>query len=193
MNIEIRDAALEARTQKQIQATGAASAGGGAAPASRDAGGARPLADRASGSHQCEDPARHRSARPRGGNPGGSTGRLHGEARRSASMRRRYVLAPEAALDLVNIWRYIKRKVAIEMADRVESAIRSRGPEGDTRRGDTRRGRPDVSLWRKPPTRGSAPTDWRFSPASQALFSRNAEKCTPRCSGTGLPRRLAGD
>jgi antitoxin ParD1/3/4 len=41
-------------------------------------------------------------------------------------MKRRYVLAPEAALDLVNIWRYIKQKASLEMADHVESAIRGK-------------------------------------------------------------------
>lgn len=41
-------------------------------------------------------------------------------------MRLRYVLAPEAALDLVQIWRYIKRQSSAEMADRIESAIRDR-------------------------------------------------------------------
>lgn len=39
---------------------------------------------------------------------------------------RRYVLAPEAALDLVQIWRYIKRNASLEMADRVESVIREK-------------------------------------------------------------------
>ncbi|SRR6266700_179687 len=38
-------------------------------------------------------------------------------------MRRRYVLAPEAAADLVQIWRYIKKQSSVEMADRVESVI----------------------------------------------------------------------
>jgi len=41
-------------------------------------------------------------------------------------MRPRYVLAPAAALDLVQIWRYIKTNSTIEMADRVESVIRDR-------------------------------------------------------------------
>ena len=41
-------------------------------------------------------------------------------------MKRRYVLAPEAALDLVDIWRYIKRKASVEIADRVESVIRQK-------------------------------------------------------------------
>jgi toxin ParE1/3/4 len=41
-------------------------------------------------------------------------------------MTRRYVLAPEAALDLVRIWRYIKDRSSIETADRVESVIRDR-------------------------------------------------------------------
>ena len=39
-------------------------------------------------------------------------------------MRRRYVLAPEAAQDLAGIWRYIKREASVEMADRVEAVIR---------------------------------------------------------------------
>jgi plasmid stabilization system protein ParE len=38
----------------------------------------------------------------------------------------RYVLAPEAALDLVQIWRYIKDESSITTADRVESAIRNK-------------------------------------------------------------------
>jgi|SRR5208282_2426090 len=41
-------------------------------------------------------------------------------------MRVRYVLAPEAALDLVKIWRYIKKQSSIAVADRVESVIRDR-------------------------------------------------------------------
>jgi antitoxin ParD1/3/4/toxin ParE1/3/4 len=41
-------------------------------------------------------------------------------------MRRRYVLAPEAARDLVQIWRYIKNNTSLEMADRVESTIREK-------------------------------------------------------------------
>jgi toxin ParE1/3/4 len=41
-------------------------------------------------------------------------------------MTRRYVLAPEAALDLVQIWRYIKKQSSIEMADRIESVIRDK-------------------------------------------------------------------
>jgi toxin ParE1/3/4 len=39
-------------------------------------------------------------------------------------MRRRYVLAPEAALDLVRLWRYVKRESSKKIADRVEDAIR---------------------------------------------------------------------
>lgn len=41
-------------------------------------------------------------------------------------MRVRYVLAPEAAQDLVRIWRYIKNNAGLEMADRVESVIREK-------------------------------------------------------------------
>jgi plasmid stabilization system protein ParE len=38
----------------------------------------------------------------------------------------RYVLAPEAALDLVQIWRYIKKESSVEMAGRVETVIREK-------------------------------------------------------------------
>jgi len=41
-------------------------------------------------------------------------------------MKRRYVLAPAAARDLVEIWRYIEKKSSREMADRVESVIRDK-------------------------------------------------------------------
>src|ERR1035441_1321933 len=41
-------------------------------------------------------------------------------------MSGRYVLAPEAAFDLVEIWRYIKKQSSIEIADRVEAVIRDR-------------------------------------------------------------------
>jgi plasmid stabilization system protein ParE len=39
---------------------------------------------------------------------------------------RRYVLAPEAASDLVQIWRYVKKQSSIAVADRVESVIREK-------------------------------------------------------------------
>ncbi|SRR6266404_2382947 len=38
-------------------------------------------------------------------------------------MRAPYFVAPQAALDLVEIWRYIKDRSSIAMADRVESVI----------------------------------------------------------------------
>jgi antitoxin ParD1/3/4/toxin ParE1/3/4 len=41
-------------------------------------------------------------------------------------MKRRYTLAPEAARDLVEIWRYVKKQSGQETADRVESVIRSK-------------------------------------------------------------------
>lgn len=41
-------------------------------------------------------------------------------------MRRRYSLAPEAARDLVDIWRYVKSNASLEMAERVESVIREK-------------------------------------------------------------------
>jgi plasmid stabilization system protein ParE len=41
-------------------------------------------------------------------------------------MKRRYILAPAAALDLVQIWTYIRAKTSLPMADRVESAIRNK-------------------------------------------------------------------
>lgn len=37
-----------------------------------------------------------------------------------------YFLVPEAALDLAQIWRYIKNSASLEMAVRVESAIHGR-------------------------------------------------------------------
>jgi toxin ParE1/3/4 len=39
---------------------------------------------------------------------------------------RRYILAPEAALDLVEIWRYLKNKASVEIAERVERTIREK-------------------------------------------------------------------
>jgi plasmid stabilization system protein ParE len=50
-------------------------------------------------------------------------------------MSPRFVLAPHAALDLFEIWRFIKEQASIGMADRVEAAIRERiaflsGPPG---------------------------------------------------------------
>jgi antitoxin ParD1/3/4/toxin ParE1/3/4 len=41
-------------------------------------------------------------------------------------MAARYVLAPEAALDIVQIWRYIQSQSSAELADRVESVIREK-------------------------------------------------------------------
>jgi len=41
-------------------------------------------------------------------------------------MSSRYMLAPEAASDLVQIWRYIKMNAGLEMAGRVESVIRAK-------------------------------------------------------------------
>jgi hypothetical protein len=38
-------------------------------------------------------------------------------------MKSRYVLAPEAARDLVGIWRYIKKQSSLEMAERVEGSF----------------------------------------------------------------------
>jgi toxin ParE1/3/4 len=38
----------------------------------------------------------------------------------------RFVLAPQAVLDLVEIWRYIKEHTSVTIADRVESTIRER-------------------------------------------------------------------
>ena len=38
----------------------------------------------------------------------------------------RYVLAPEAAFDLVQIWRYIGKQSSFRIADRVEAVIRDK-------------------------------------------------------------------
>lgn len=56
-------------------------------------------------------------------------------------MSMRYVLAPEAALDLVQIWRYIKKQSSLQMANRVESVIRDRLA--------FLAGRPGTGHWRK--------------------------------------------
>jgi plasmid stabilization system protein ParE len=49
-------------------------------------------------------------------------------------MNVRFVLAPQAALDLVEIWRYIKEQTSLTIADRVESAIREKIEGFDRRR-----------------------------------------------------------
>ena len=41
-------------------------------------------------------------------------------------MKPRYLLAPQAATDLVEIWHYIKEQASSAMADRIESVIRER-------------------------------------------------------------------
>ncbi|HKN61776.1 MAG TPA: type II toxin-antitoxin system RelE/ParE family toxin [Candidatus Acidoferrales bacterium] len=41
-------------------------------------------------------------------------------------MSARYLLAPQAALDLFEIWQYIKEQTSVTMADRVESTVRER-------------------------------------------------------------------
>jgi plasmid stabilization system protein ParE len=41
-------------------------------------------------------------------------------------MKSRYVLSPQAAEDLVGIWRYLKQETSLEMAERVESVILDR-------------------------------------------------------------------
>ena len=41
-------------------------------------------------------------------------------------MKRRYLLAPQAARDLVDIWRYLAKESSLRNADRVESVIRSK-------------------------------------------------------------------
>lgn len=38
----------------------------------------------------------------------------------------RFVLAPQAALDLTEIWRYIREQTSLTIADSVESAIREK-------------------------------------------------------------------
>jgi len=43
-----------------------------------------------------------------------------------AARRIRYVLAPKAAVDLVQIWVYIKQKADFEIANRVEAVIRQK-------------------------------------------------------------------
>jgi toxin ParE1/3/4 len=38
----------------------------------------------------------------------------------------RYVLAPQAALDLAQIWHYIRKRSSVDIANRAESVIRDR-------------------------------------------------------------------
>jgi plasmid stabilization system protein ParE len=55
-------------------------------------------------------------------------------------MKPLYLVAPQAALDLVEIWRYIQERSSIAMADRVESvileklALLAKSPEAGHRR-----------------------------------------------------------
>ena len=57
-------------------------------------------------------------------------------------MNQRYILAPQAARDLVQIWRYIRKESSQQTADHVESVIRSKFayladfPHGGHRRRD---------------------------------------------------------
>jgi toxin ParE1/3/4 len=53
----------------------------------------------------------------------------------------RCVLAPEAALDLVQIWSYIGKQSSFQVADRVESVIRDKIP--------FLAGSPGAGHWRK--------------------------------------------
>jgi plasmid stabilization system protein ParE len=41
-------------------------------------------------------------------------------------MNVRFVLAPQAAVDLVEIWHYISKQSTVAMADRIEAAIREK-------------------------------------------------------------------
>lgn len=41
-------------------------------------------------------------------------------------MSSRYILAPEAGQDMVDIWRYIQEQSSVAVADRVEHTIRER-------------------------------------------------------------------
>ena len=41
-------------------------------------------------------------------------------------MKSRYILSPEAALDLAGIWHYIGRNATVMIADRVERVIREK-------------------------------------------------------------------
>jgi antitoxin ParD1/3/4/toxin ParE1/3/4 len=41
-------------------------------------------------------------------------------------MKPRYVLAPEAARDLVEIWSYLEQQTSVALAEHVESVIRER-------------------------------------------------------------------
>lgn len=78
-------------------------------------------------------------------------------------MTRRYILAPEAARDLVAIWRYTKTESSEETADRLESAIRDK--IGLLARS------PGVGHWRRDLTSA----DVRFFPVYSYLIVYRAE------------------
>jgi plasmid stabilization system protein ParE len=67
-------------------------------------------------------------------------------------MKRRYIVAPQAARDLVDIWRYLRKENTEETADHVESVIREKFayladfPGGGHTRTDLTRARSAVFL-----------------------------------------------
>jgi plasmid stabilization system protein ParE len=74
-------------------------------------------------------------------------------------VKARYLLAPEAALDLVQIWRYIKIRSSVETANRVESVIREKIV--------FLAGRPGAGHWRKSLTNEAV----RFFPVYSYLIA----------------------
>src|SRR6266550_5333427 len=70
--------------------------------------------------------ARHRATRPRRRNPGRSIGCSPGESEKPNLNERALCSCAAGALDLVEIWRYIKEQTSLTIADRVESAIREK-------------------------------------------------------------------
>src|SRR5690349_8198433 len=75
---------------------------------------------------QRENPPRHGRTRTWRGHPRRSTRHPPESLESPIGMMRRYTLAPEAARDLVQIWRYLLKESSRETADRVESVIRDK-------------------------------------------------------------------
>ncbi len=134
-------------------------------------------------------------------------------------MKRRYILAPQAARDLVQIWRYIKKESSQETADRVESVIRSKFayladfPQGGHWRRDLTSRRSSVSRRlfvpdRLPPgneaaanCRHSARAPRRAKDSAEADLriafrtpprTRKTESLLNACNQRGAPKRAFG-
>lgn len=97
-------------------------------------------------------------------------------------MRPRYVLAPEAALDLVQIWRHIRDNASTETADRVESTIREKimGLAGSPDSGHSRKDLTDEPVKFFPVYSSPA----RLPPRDEPVTDRRHSSRSPRLRTT---------